>query len=506
MQNALPPVAAPIGPITAPGSARDAVARSMVWTLLESVGLSGVSFVALVVFSRYLSPAEFGMASVALGIVQMLNIPVERLFHDALVQKSVVTPQDADTAFSATLMLGAILSLLCWFAGPAFARAIGQPEVGPILKWMGLSLVAMAFGSILIALQRRAMEFRPLALRSLIGRVSSAVIGIGMAMAGMGVWSLVAQQVLMVALASAALWIMASTRPRLRFHAAECGHLLRFGLPATTYLFAGLGIQRIFVVLVGSMLGSAAAGYFALAFRAVDMLRDVIGGAVSQLALPLFSRAVDNAGRHRAFHAAVRLTSCVMFPVFIGLAAVSQEVVVLVFGQKWLSVAPYVALMSLLTVQFFPRMFSAPLMSAVGRPGLPVVDVLSQVAFIVGGMFAIGHRSLSMAAAVWALRLLVSTPIDMLFLKRTTGLGFIEQWRGAFVPAVAALCMGIAVYAMKRFIPDSFGISLRLVLLVPTAALFYTGMLRLLDKQLIIDVLDFVNAAVIKRKGAVGVT
>jgi PST family polysaccharide transporter len=275
---------------------------------------------------------------------------------------------------------------------------------------------------------------------------------------------------------------------------------MRFGLPATGYLFAGLGIQRVFVILVGSMLGSAAAGYFALAFRAVDMLRDVIGGAVSQLALPLFSRAVDDAGRRRAFHAAVRLTSCVMFPVFIGLASVSDEVVVLIFGRQWLPVAPYVALMSLLTVQFFPRMFSAPLMSAIGRPALPILDVLSQIAFIVAGMFILGHASPVMAAGVWALRLLLSTPIDMIFLKRTTGLGFVEQWRGAFIPAVAATGMGVAVFALKGFIPNSLGITLRLMLTVPIAALLYVVLLQVLDRKLVKDVCDFAVAALARRR------
>ena len=66
---------------------REATARALVWTLLESFGLSGLSVIALVVLSRYVSPAEFGIASLALAVVQMATVIVERLFHDTGIER-----------------------------------------------------------------------------------------------------------------------------------------------------------------------------------------------------------------------------------------------------------------------------------------------------------------------------------------------------------------------------------------------------------------------------------
>ena len=59
---------------------RPSAARSLVWTMLESGGLSGLSFVTLIALSHFLSPTEFGIVSLALSVVQILNIPVEMLF------------------------------------------------------------------------------------------------------------------------------------------------------------------------------------------------------------------------------------------------------------------------------------------------------------------------------------------------------------------------------------------------------------------------------------------
>jgi PST family polysaccharide transporter len=71
-------------------SARAAAARSFWWVVVESVGASGVSLVAVVLLARLLSPADFGVAAMALGIVQLLGVLVEMMFHDALVQRAEV--------------------------------------------------------------------------------------------------------------------------------------------------------------------------------------------------------------------------------------------------------------------------------------------------------------------------------------------------------------------------------------------------------------------------------
>ena len=66
-------------------SLKKVVAKALLWTSLESFALSGLSLISLVVFARYLSPSDFGTAALALAIVQMLGLPVEKLFHDALI-------------------------------------------------------------------------------------------------------------------------------------------------------------------------------------------------------------------------------------------------------------------------------------------------------------------------------------------------------------------------------------------------------------------------------------
>ena len=184
-------------------------AKALVWTSLESFALSGLSLISLAVFARFLSPAEFGLAAIALAIVQGLTVPVELLFRDALIQRKDLQDIQVNSAFTVSVGLGAALCGGCWLCSPSLIeRWLREPQLGHVLKWMSLSLIGMGFGSVVVAMQRRKLEFRALALRSLLGRASSAVVAISLAFMGAGVWSLVAQQVLLVCLGTLTLWAL----------------------------------------------------------------------------------------------------------------------------------------------------------------------------------------------------------------------------------------------------------------------------------------------------------
>lgn len=487
---------------TSTDTPRQAAARSVVWTLLESVGLSGLSLLCLVVISRYLSPAEFGIAAVALSIVQLAVAVVERLFHDPLVQRPELTDAERDSAFTATLLLGAALSLACWLAGPWLAQRVGQAEAAPVLQWMGLSIVAMGVGSVVVALHRRVLAFRPLALRSLAARALSAIVAIAMAIAGAGVWSLVAQQLLIVGLASAAVWLLSAVpRPRLGWDTQALRGLLRLGLPAIGMQLGHIATPRIFIVMVGALLGVSAAGHISMAFRVVDMLRDLFAAAVSQLALPLFSQVERDGGDRRSVMiTAMRLTTALMFPLFTGLAVLAPELVQVAFGAQWLPAAPYVALLAMLSWHFFSRMFIGPVLTAIGRPELTVANPVLQIVFVVGAMAALGAQSPAMAAAIWAVRLVLVTPLDMWLFTRATGIGAVDQWRGATMPALASLGMAATVWLLNRALSGLLDAPLRLALLSVLGGLLYVALLWLIDRALVRDVLGFIGAALTRRR------
>src|SRR4051812_4267272 len=117
-----------------------AALRSLPWALVESAGLAGFMFITAALLARLIGPTQFGLASLALGIVQLLNLAVEALFHDAIVQREELKQSHVDTAMWSSMLLGGTLAVVVWISAPYVAAVFDARQVGTLTAWASLAL------------------------------------------------------------------------------------------------------------------------------------------------------------------------------------------------------------------------------------------------------------------------------------------------------------------------------------------------------------------------------
>jgi O-antigen/teichoic acid export membrane protein len=475
---------------------RSITATSLVWSTVENGGLAIISFVSLVVYLRFLSAADFGLFSTALALVELLGVLITMLFHNALVQRSDVTDLHFDTAFSATMALSLIMALGCWAMSPIFAAMLHQPSAAHVLAWMSLVFPCSGVSATLVAQRRRHFEFRALALRSLIGRLVGGGIGIAAVIVGAGVWSLVAQQILIAAIGSFVLWVSSAKTPRLRFQYAEFKQLFGFGVFSMGSLFLASSIRRVYTILASSLLGVEAAGYLNLSFRVVDVFWAIAATAVSQVALPMLAGLQSDPARFkRAYQASTQFSCLALYPCFVGLGCVAPEVVEALFGHRWLPSSPYVTVLGFLVLVQAPRLLVTPVLTALGRPRDPLGGLVSELLFMLGVTWWFGMKSLPWAIAIWVASECVLAQVSSWVLKRATGYTALDQFRGVLKPFFATQIVAAAVIETRLFLPTDFGPILRLAILVPLGAMAFAVAISFLDRPLVGDFLDFARAA-----------
>jgi O-antigen/teichoic acid export membrane protein len=488
--------AATVAPAAAAAGPRRS-ARSLLWALLESGGLALTSFVTLVVFARLLSPHDLGTAALALSFVQLLNLPVEVLFQDALVQRRDVRAHHFDTAFTVSLALGAGLCALCWLSAGPIGAVIGDPRAGTVLGYMSLSLPASGLASALVARHRRELRFRALAVRSLLGRLAGAFAAIALALLGAGVWAPVVQQVVSVALGAVLIWLATPgpERPRLGLGAAEFRELFAFGIGAVGANAFTMLIPRAFLLQIGVVLGTEAAGYANLAFRTVDTLRDLAVAAIWRVAFPVFSRAARTQRLLRwAFAGSIELTAAVAFPAFVGRAAIAPEVIAQVYGARWAPALPFVVVLCGLALVYLVRIYAWASLYALGRPLDMVPGQLVEAAVVLAWPL-LGPVTTSAAALAWALRAVLAVPADEWMLRRASGLSMWAQLRGMSAPTVASAGMAGAVLALGAALPVALPGAVRLALLVAGGGAAYAVLLPLVGCGLARRLWDLVSTA-----------
>lgn len=421
------------------------VRRAVVWSAIETGGLALLSFGTLIVFARLLTPADFGLFSMVLAIVEIGVLLASTFFHDALIQRERVDESHYDTAFTVSLVISLLVVALCVALAGPFARWAGADHGAAVLIWTSLTVPASALSATAAARLKRELNLRPLALRSLVGRSAGAAVGILLVVAGMGIWGMVAQQVLIAALASLMLWLAVRPRYRLHIHPERLGELARFGIPATASLLLTYSVKRVFVILAGIGLGPEAAGLFNLGFRVVEVLWSLCWNAVAQIVLPLLSREQGDAPRTRAaFGQATQATAFALFPLFGLIAVLAAPIVQILFGPRWSAAVPVVAAMAIVTAIQAPRLLIASALSASGRPGLNAGSGAVEMILVLA-LFALpGPATLPLVVGWWALREVMGTCVSAWLLHRQGVVTLRRQWMPTITPAVAVVAMLLA--------------------------------------------------------------
>src|SRR4029453_153124 len=108
------------------------------------------------------------------------------------------------------LTFGVLLTIMGILLASVLARFFREPQLAPIIRWMSLSFLLSCLGAVQGSMLRRELRFKSLALRSLTGEVSGGLVGVLTALAGAGVWSLVAMRLTSTAINCLILWKISS--------------------------------------------------------------------------------------------------------------------------------------------------------------------------------------------------------------------------------------------------------------------------------------------------------
>jgi O-antigen/teichoic acid export membrane protein len=320
------------------------------WPVLEAAGAAVLSCVSAFVVARIVGPAELGIGAAAVAVHVLLWVAVNALFADPLTQSASTDPREISSAFWASTGFGMLAAGVQAGCGPVLAAMLDDARLVPMCLALALPLPLVGAAGAVQGLLTRARRYDVLAARAVLGQGLGTLLGIVLALRGAGGCALVAQQAATVAVGAMLLLARAGWRPVLAWKPAPVLAMLRQGLPITGAVLAQLGRYRLFVVLVGALLGPAALGHLHLAFRLVDTARELLATALWRLLLPGLSDWRDDLpGLATAMERALRLYAVALFPVcglmLVGLAPLTAWLL----GPDWAdsgeAALPLVALM-----------------------------------------------------------------------------------------------------------------------------------------------------------------
>lgn len=457
--------------------------KGTAWNTAASASRIASALLILPILSRLLDPADFGIMQVGMPIVLFMMLFNDLGIGPALVRADDPSPTFWSTAFWTNLFMGSLLTAIVYVTAGPVADWYALPRAEPILQALAFTLILNCVSVTPGAWLLRTFRFRALAMVEVFSMVVGIVVAIVSAFHGAGAWALVWQQLAMFAVKSTSLWILASVPLSLSYDFRE----IRAIIPFISNLL-GSQIVNFFArnsdnIIIARVLGDVALGFYSIAYRIMLMPVQFFAWGIAGVLLPTLSTFKTDLPRVKSACLRVfRIIALITFPTMAGIAALSEPIVGLVLGDRWLPAAPVLALLA--PIGAFQSISSSQgaMFMALGRTDVLfryalVTTIVVVTAFLIGTQYGL----VGTATAYLIANILISVPIFRSFLRLVdAGLGDLMKEIGS--TAIISLLMGIGVWLFSQELQLGGATYLeRLLVCVPAGIAAYAFGLLMID-------------------------
>ena len=333
---------------------RPSAAKAGAWSAIDILLRQGVLFIVSVILARLLAPEDFGIIALLALFTSLSIVFVQGGLSIAIIQRQSTTSDEESAIFWWNLAASILFGLVIVLAGPALAAFFHQPVLRRLVVVAAAQLVFAAGGAVHTAILMKEMRFDLLTRCSLFSSLASGAIAITAAFLGAGVWALALQIAAIALFNTVALWFAIPWRPTLHFRFDTIRHLFGFGAWVSVGNVMEVLYTNGFSLLIGKLHGVRQLGLYNQASATQLLPSSALSTIVSRVALPLLSSNQDNPDALRSsLRLAIRSVMVINLPAMAGLALLSDLVVTVLFGPRWLPAAPILSILAIGGI-FFP--------------------------------------------------------------------------------------------------------------------------------------------------------
>jgi O-antigen/teichoic acid export membrane protein len=470
------------------GSLQKRVARGLLWTLIDTWGGQLLALVIFAILAHLLDAEDFGLVALAAVFVALGQLFADQGLGDAVIQRRELTRRQLDTAFWAALATGVLLTVAGILLAAPIAGLLNEPRLEQILQVLSLAFFLAALNSIQLALLRRELNFRSLALRRLVAVSVGGVVGIVLALNGAGAWALVGQQLAIAAMSVVMLWAASPWRPSLSFSAPDFRSLFAYGLNVVGSDLLGFVSRNTDNLLIGVFLGPIPLGFYAVAYKILDTSQTLLLAAARRLVFPSFARLQHDLDRvSRAYLRLARSSSALTLPGYVGLALVAHEAIVVLFGQRWSDSATAASLLFAIGPVLTVQAFSGAVWNAVGHPEVTlrfrlVATITNVVGFVIAVLL---FKTIVAVAAAFVIRGYLLLPLNIYWMRVYAGVSVRDQLLRLKGVGAATALMVAAVLGTKFVLTGHVHVVILLAAEVAVGVLVFGLGLWLVERSLL---------------------
>lgn len=323
-------------------SLQNKVMSGMFWRFGERICAQLVTFLVSVVLARILDPSHYGVISLITIFITIANVFVTDSFGKALIQKKDADSCDYSSVFYFNIIFSWVVYFIIFAFAPLVSKFYNEPILTPTLRVLALKLPLAGINSVQQAYVSKNMLFKRFFWSTLIGTIVSGIVGIAMALAGMGVWALVGQYLTNSTMDTLVLWITVKWRPTKEWSWDRLKKFLTFGWKILLTSLINSVYDNLRSLIIGKAYTSADLAYYTKGIHYPNLIITNVNTSISSVLFPAMSTMQDDRSRlKQSVRKSISISTYIIFPLMAGLAAIAPNLIAWMLTEKWLPCVPY---------------------------------------------------------------------------------------------------------------------------------------------------------------------
>lgn len=302
-----------------------------------------VQFIIQLILARILSPSDYGVIAIVIIFTAFSDIIIQGGIVTSIVRQKKITVGHINSAFILAFATSFVLYSLLFISSPFIAYFFKESSLKTALRIVGITLIFGAYTSVIIATLKRELNFKLIAVCSLLSVVISGIIAVFMALSGYGIFALIFQQTSYGIILTLSLFIATKWVPRLNFQIDLIRELLSFGISVLITNLVNEFFVQIRSITIGKQYTAADLAYYSKGQQFPSLVTSGLNGSLQEVLLPKFSLLQNSHSTLKdTLHLTSTVSTVVVWPILAILAVVSEDLICLLLTPKWIETAFFI--------------------------------------------------------------------------------------------------------------------------------------------------------------------
>lgn len=333
--------------------------HGLVWSLLGKFGNFFITFITNIILVRLLLPEDFGLIAIVLFFISIANVLSEGGMSGALIRKENITEKDYSTLFIFNLFVSVFVYFVIFFSAPVVGYFYNKPNLVLVIQVASFVVVINAFSIIQMTRLYRKINYKEVTIYQFISACIANIVSIVIAYENYGIWALVVQQLINSAVFTLILWVKGERLDSFAFSKKSFLDMYQFGIYTTLASILNTFVDNMYQLILGKSFNVVQSGYYYQGKKLQDLPLDFLKSITLGVIFSTLSRLQKNKDVFDNLYNKIHI----LFSLLIGFTTLfllifSKEIVLLLFGEKWIDSVVYIQLLSIASFFYMQEMLN----------------------------------------------------------------------------------------------------------------------------------------------------